>query len=166
MIEAVRTTASPMDIWFIVVVMVLLLAFWLTAIMLADRFQVKRSGRYARMASAADPALGDAQADPNNMPSGERATAITPSVPGAREPAEAREPARAPGQPAKQEPLLEGDAPTRPDLPAQPSDPAQPTGPARSTGRHAMPAPRSGDTDRAERSHVGLSSPEDDETGR
>ena len=50
MVEAVRTTASPAGIWVIVVVAMGLLAFWLTAIMLADRSQARTSGR-------SDPAL-------------------------------------------------------------------------------------------------------------
>ena len=68
----------------------------------------------------------------------------------------------------------QADAPTRPDLPAQPGQPdlqaqpdvpaqpgqpdvpAQPGQPAQpSTGRHAMPAQRSGDSDRAERTYAG-----------
>ena len=53
----------------------------------------------------------------------------------------------------------QADAPTRPDLPAQRGQPdlqAQPDQPAQpSTGRHAMPAQRSGDSDRAERTYAG-----------
>jgi hypothetical protein len=62
----------------------------------------------------------------------------------------------------------QADAPTRPDLPAQPGQPdlqAHPDVPAQpgqpdlqaqpSTGRHAMPAQRSGDSDRAERTYAG-----------
>jgi hypothetical protein len=45
MVEAARTTASPGGIWAIVIVAVTLLAFWLTAIMLADRSQVRASGQ-------------------------------------------------------------------------------------------------------------------------
>ena len=59
----------------------------------------------------------------------------------------------------------QADAPTRPDLPAQPGQagvprqdrPAQP-----STGRHAMPAQRSGDSDRAERTYAGSEADQDD----
>jgi hypothetical protein len=78
----------------------------------------------------------------------------------------------------------QADAPTRPDLPAQPGQPdlqAQPNVPAQpgqpdlqaqpaqpSTGRHAMPAQRSGDSDRAERTYAGpdADQPDDDEDQR
>ena len=45
MIEAANTSASTAGIWAIVIVAVLALAFWLTAIILADRSQVRASGR-------------------------------------------------------------------------------------------------------------------------
>jgi len=48
MVEAARTTASPAEIWAIVIVAVTVLAFWLTAIMLADRSQVRASGPRGR----------------------------------------------------------------------------------------------------------------------
>jgi hypothetical protein len=44
MVEAGQTTATTGEIWAIVIVAVLALAFWLTAIMLADRSQVRASG--------------------------------------------------------------------------------------------------------------------------
>src|SRR6266702_5171036 len=44
MVEAVQTTVSPAGIWAIVIVAVVLLAFWLTAITLADRSQARDSG--------------------------------------------------------------------------------------------------------------------------
>jgi hypothetical protein len=50
----------------------------------------------------------------------------------------------------------QADAPTRPDLPAQPAQPA-------STGRHAMPAQRSGDSDRAERTYAGPDADHEDD---
>jgi hypothetical protein len=55
MVEAVQTNVSPAGIWAIVIVAVVLLAFWLTAITLADRSQVRASGR-ARMAGEIGPA--------------------------------------------------------------------------------------------------------------
>ena len=55
MVEAVQTTVSPTGIWAIVIVAVVLLAFWLTAITLADRSQVRASGR-ARMTGEIGPA--------------------------------------------------------------------------------------------------------------
>jgi hypothetical protein len=56
----------------------------------------------------------------------------------------------------------QADAPTRPDLPAQPAQTAEPT----STGRHAMPAQRSGDSDRAERTYAGPDADQDDQDQR
>jgi hypothetical protein len=61
MVEAGRTAVSPAGIWVIVVVMVILLAFWLTAIVLADRSQARASGR-ARLAGDTGPALSGAWA--------------------------------------------------------------------------------------------------------
>jgi hypothetical protein len=45
MVEAARTTASTGATWAIVIVSVSVLAFWLVAIFLADRSQVRASGR-------------------------------------------------------------------------------------------------------------------------
>src|SRR5258707_15651908 len=45
MVEAARTMASTGAIWAIVIVAVVALAFWLVAIYLADRSQVRASGR-------------------------------------------------------------------------------------------------------------------------
>jgi hypothetical protein len=73
MVEAVQTTVSPAGIWAIVIVAVVLLAFWLTAITLADRSQVRASGR-ARMASEIGPAPNGPWAD--GSASGEQATQI------------------------------------------------------------------------------------------
>jgi hypothetical protein len=61
MVEAGRTAVSPAGIWVIVVVMVILLAFWLAAIALADRSQARASGR-ARLAGDTGPALSGAWA--------------------------------------------------------------------------------------------------------
>jgi hypothetical protein len=44
MVEAAKTTATTGEIWVIVIVAVVALAFWLTAIALADRSQVRASG--------------------------------------------------------------------------------------------------------------------------
>lgn len=56
MVEASQTSVSPAGIWVIVVVMTLLVAFWLTAVVLADRSQARASGR-ARLAGDTGPGL-------------------------------------------------------------------------------------------------------------
>lgn len=123
MVEAARTTASTGAIWAIVIVPTVLLAFWLAAIMIADRVQVLSSGRYGledepEAVPGGALAAGDALAA-GTLP-GERSAGMPGIV--------TREPAEAQGRHARQEPTLEGDAPTRADIPAQ------------SRGRHAMPA--------------------------
>ena len=91
---------------------------------------------------------------------------------GARAPEIADEPAHepivtsghAPGTEARgrhardDEAASHGQTPTRADVPAQPA-----------AGRHArpgMPRQRSGEGDRAERSHAGQATPDDEEPGR
>jgi hypothetical protein len=165
MVEAVRTTASTAGIWVIVVVAVGLLAFWLSAIFLADRSQVRASGRY-RQNVAAGLASGEDERAGAGL-SGEQAAAVPDAM--------VNEPAGVRGRPAREESVPEGDIPTRADLPVQPTGPhpvpAQLAGrdemPAQPAGKHAMPAQRTGDTDRAERTYAGPSAPdEDEETGQ
>ena len=146
MVEAARTTASTGAIWAIVVVAVVALAFWLVAIYLADRSQVRASGR-ARAATWpvyegpwARGSMADEQA-------GEIPEQAAPEQ-AAPEPAEAR------GRHVRDEPATEGETPTRVDIPAQP---------AAGSGRHAMPSQRTGDADRAERSRAGQGTPEEDQ---
>jgi hypothetical protein len=111
MVEAAaRTTASPAAIWAIVIVAVVLLVFWLTAITLADRSQARASGR-----------------------------ALMPG-----------------GWLARDESVPQGETPAPADVPAQ----------AAAVGRRAMPAQRTGDHDRAARSHAGPGTPDDEEPGR
>jgi len=141
MVEAARTTATPAATWAIVIVAVVALVFWLTAIYLADRSQVRASGR-ARAATwpvYAGPWARGSMAD-------EQAGEI-PEQP-APEPAEAR------GRHVRDEPATEAETPTRVNIPAQP---------AAGSGRHAMPAQRTGDADRAERSRTGQGTPEQDQ---
>jgi hypothetical protein len=76
MVEASETTTSPAGIWAIIIVAVVLLAFWLSAILLADRSQVRASGR-ARLAGDG-PVSSDAWAD-DSVPGG-RATGIPGEV--------------------------------------------------------------------------------------
>ena len=162
MVEAVRTTASPAAIWTIVVVAVVVLAFWLTAVLLADRYQVRTSGRWRMTGEArlvpgeTQVASGDAWADEGLA--GQDAGAA------AREPIGARAGAASDYVP-------EGEIPTRVDLPAQSAGPdAMPPRPtqapppqAQPARQHTMPAQRSGDADRAERSYAGPPPDEDDQ---
>ena len=112
MVEAVQTTVSPLGIWAIVIVAVVLLAFWLVAITLADRSQVRASGR-ARMAGEIGPASDGPWA--GGSAAGEQA-------------------ARLPDE-AANEPI----------------------------GRHAVPTQRTGDADRAARSHAAPAPPDGEE---
>ena len=146
MVEAARTTASTGAIWAIVIVAVVALAFWLVAIYLADRSQVRASGR-ARAATwpvYAGPWARGSMADEQ---AGEIPEQAAPEQ-AAPEPAEAR------GRHVRDEPPTEGETPTRVDIPAQP---------AAGSGRHAMPTQRTGDADRAERSRTGQGTPEQDQ---
>jgi hypothetical protein len=173
MVLAVRTTISTFDIWVLMVVMVALLAFWLTAIFLADRSQVLTSGQSWRKAER-EGVTGNAWTA-GSLP-GEQPAEI---------PGEAvHEPIGVQGRharPAAEEPGPEADSPTRPDLPARstgrpgvpgqrtrparPGEPVRPGEPAQPTGRHALPAQRTGDADRAERGYAGPLPPDQDETG-
>jgi hypothetical protein len=64
-----------------------------------------------------------------------------------------------PAQPRQSDPQAQPDVPGQPHVPAQSAQPGQPAQPdpsaQPSTGRHAMPAQRSGDSDRAERTYAG-----------
>jgi len=155
MVEAAQTSLSPAGIWGIVIAMTLLLAFWLTAIALADRSQARASGR-SRLASGT--ALGGAWAGG--------------SVAGARAPEIADEPAHepivtsghAPGTEARGRHARDDEAAPQEETPTRVNVPAQPT-----AGRHArpdMPQQRSGEGDRAERSYAGQPTPEDEEQDR
>jgi hypothetical protein len=88
MVEAGQTTVATAGIWAIVIVAVLLLGFWLTAVMLADRSQVRASGR-ARAAGGALPAGDDAEISQGEMPT----RADLPAQPAAGQPAAAGRPA-------------------------------------------------------------------------
>jgi hypothetical protein len=148
MVEAARTTASTGATWAIVIVAVSVLAFWLIAVYLADRSQVRASGR-ARAATYTGAWAGGSVA-------GAQAAEI---------PEEAvHEPIVTPGRHVRDEPNPQGEAPTRADVPAQPGEaPAQP---AAEPGRHAMPTQRTGDADRAERSRAGQRTPDEEDPGR
>jgi hypothetical protein len=159
MVAASQTTGSTGGIWAIVIVAVLALALWLTAIMLADRSQVRASER-ARLA-------GDVR-------SGRGGGWVGGSVPGERDveiPQQAvHEPigtpvtgtggTGAPGEHAGGKAAPQGEKPTRADIPAQSG--ADPAG----AGRPEMPRQRTGDTDRAARSRAVPGTADDDEPGR
>ena len=130
MFAASQTTGTTGGIWAIIVVAVLALAFWLTAIVLADRSQVRASGR-ARLAGDVAPLPGGAWARGS-----------------------------VPGEVAADEAVPPGEEPTRADIPAQPgAHPAE-------AGQHKMPRQRTGDADRAARSHAAPGTADDEEPGR
>jgi hypothetical protein len=95
-----QTTASTGAVWVIIIVATVALAFWLVAINLADRSQVRASG--PAPAPAGTPAGGSV--------SGEQAGEIPSTA--VHEPLGTREPARDESAPA-------GETPTRAGLPAQ-----------------------------------------------
>jgi len=155
MVEAAQTSLSPAGIWGIVIAMTLLLAFWLTAIALADRSQARASGR-SRLASGT--ALGGAWAG------GSVAGARAPEIPNeaVHEPIETH--GDAPGTEARGRRARDDEAAPREATPTRANVPAQPT-----AGRHArpdMPRQRSGEGDRAERSYAGQATPDDEEQDR
>ncbi len=157
MVEASQTLLSPAGIWGIVIAMTLLLAFWLTAIVLANRSQARASGR-SRLASATDPALTGTWAGGSvagtQAPEIPEESAHEPIVTSGHAPdTEAR------GRHARDdEAVAPGQTPTRANVPAQPT-----------AGRHArpdMPRQRSGESDHAERSYTGQPAPDDEEQDR
>jgi hypothetical protein len=184
MVEAVRTNQSTFGIWVIVVVAMISLAAWLVGVYVADNYQTRLSRQRRRMgapgavltqagvSAASVPGQRRDAGQPEPEPGPEPAPETTPETVAARgrharppeyyaaadfygvadykaaekTPAGSRETsARGVADP---ETGGQADAPTRPDLPAQPAEPT-------STGRHAMPAQRSGDSDRAERTYAG-----------
>jgi hypothetical protein len=149
-IEAANTTASTAGTWAIVIVAVLALASWLTAVIFADRSQVRASGR-AGVAGEPGPAVSGAWAG------GSVAGAQAPEIPGeaVHEPIVVHEAGTQGGQ-AGDQAAPPGEAPTRADIPAQPT----------AGGEHAMPRQRTGDADRATRSYAGRDKPDDEKPGR
>ena len=164
----------------IVVVAIVVLTAWLTAVMLADRYQVRTSGRW-RMAREVEAAPGETQAAAGSAWAAEGlAGEDAQETAGA---AAAYEHAGARGRTAGDGSVPEGEIPTRVDIPAQSARPgAMPTQPvqapppqaqpaqaqppqAQPAGQHTMPAQRSGDADRAERSYAGPP-PDEDEEGQ
>jgi hypothetical protein len=147
-VEAVKTHASPVEIWAIVIVAVSCLGFWLSMVMRANHEQVKASGLTPGLPRQL--ALGEVSA--------EQAARELPD--GFEMPAQRVATAEAPAEP------ISADAPTRPDLPVQTGEPApgvpaqgtpsqgMPTQgmPAQGMPAEGMPAQRSGEGDRAERS--------------
>ena len=153
----------------IVVVAVVVLTAWLTAVMLADRYQVRTSGRW-RMAREVEAAPGETQAAAGDAwategPAGEDRQEVLGAA--------AYEHAGTRGRTAGDGSVPEGEIPTRVDIPAQsagpdamPVQPAQAPPPQAQPARpHTMPAQRSGDADRAERSYAGPP-PDEDEEGQ
>jgi hypothetical protein len=139
MVEAVQTTASPAAIWVMCVVMSILAGFMVSGVLIADAQQA-RASRRARMARELGSAFDGEQLGPGLVDAQ----------------AEAR------GRRASDEPVPRGDVPTRADLPTQPAQ-RQPAQRQPAPGRHAMPAQRTGDADRAARHYAGPGTPDDDE---
>jgi hypothetical protein len=140
MVEAVQTTTSTFGIWAIIIVAIVVLAFWLAAITLADRSQVRASGP-----RPTDDEPGGAWV--GGSVSGEQA----PEIPG--EPV--HEPIGVHSWHVRDESVPQGEMPTRDDLPAQPA-----------AGRGPLPPQRTGDADRAARRYAGPAAPDDEETGQ
>lgn len=145
MVEAVQTTTSTFGIWAIVIVSVVVLAFWLVAITLADRSQVRASGPRRTAGESRGAWTGGSV-------SGEQATEI-PGEP-------VHEPIGVRSWHVRDESVPEGEMPTRDDLPAQPA-----------ALRDAPPRQRTGDADRAARRYAGPAArddtaPDDTGTGR
>jgi hypothetical protein len=189
MVEAVRTTQSTLGIWVIIAVAMISLAAWLVGVYVADNYQTRLS-RQRRRTGAPGPVLTGAGVSPaaSSIP-GQRRDAGQPEPEPAPEPtpetaaargrharpgdyyaaadyygtadykAAEKTPAGSPETRARRGGDAatggQADAPTRPDLPAQPGQP--------STGRHAMPAQRSGDSDRAERTYAGPDADQQDD---
>lgn len=167
--EAVRTVASPAVTWVIVVVMSVLTAVMVSAAVIADSRQARANSR-RRLTGVPEPEVGGARLDasaalrepdvPAALTEGQTPfeaagnTAARQGVPAPRTPRAAG--AAGPGRHRRPDLDAAGEAPTRPDLPPQPAAP----------GRHAMPAPRSGDGDRAARSYARPGAPDDEDPGR
>jgi hypothetical protein len=144
MVEAAQTTASPAAIWVMCVVMTVLAGFMVSGVLVADASQA-RASRRDRIARGIGSASNGAWVG-GSVP-GEQAAEI---------PEEAgHEPIGTQGRHARDESIPQGEVLTRADLPAQ-----------EALGRHAMPAQRTGDADRAARSHSGPGTPDDEEPGR
>jgi hypothetical protein len=146
MILAVKTHASPVEIWAIVIVAVSCLTFWLSMVIRADRQQVRASGLTPGLPSVpvvpGQAGLGHAEGqDEYDFSAGYE-------IPAQRVPAESSASALAAEAPTEPIPA---DAPTRPDLPAQTGEP-MPGMPVVEMPAPKMPAQRSGEGDRAERS--------------
>jgi hypothetical protein len=158
--EAVRTSTSTFGIWAIIVVAVIVLAVWLVGVSVADNIQARESRRWWLRVHGSEPAPAIGSAVVSEVPGQRRGDeAVAEAIPAQPEPEPETVAAQA-RQALPTQPTLDGagdfrrdaaeadwrtEAPTRPDLPAQ----------AAPTGRHALPAQRTGDADRAERSLAG-----------
>jgi len=92
MVEAANTTGSTAGIWAIVIVAVVALVTWLTAIMLADRSQVRASG--PRVPGESRPAGSSVSGTEGRWVGGSVGGARAPEIPGEAE----HEPIETPGQ--------------------------------------------------------------------
>lgn len=150
MVEAAKTTASAADIWAIVIVAVVALAGWLTAIVLADRSQVRASGPI--MPGESRVADESGWVGRGLWVGGSVAGARAPEIPGEAE----HEPIETPGRPGRDESTPPGEMSNQASMT---------TGPA-GAGQQAMPRQRTGEADRVERSNAGPGARDDAEPGR
>jgi hypothetical protein len=141
MVEAAQAAATSAVIWVIIVVAVLCLAFWLIAVLVADRRQAKLSRR--RIPDRPGAVLN------RSVPRARRAPdAQAEPVAAAHGPV-----TQARGRHARPENGTPTEAPPSADL----------LGRQEARGRHALPRQRSGDADRVEWSLTGPGSPDRDD---
>jgi hypothetical protein len=148
--EAVQTTASTAETWAIVVVVLVVVIFMVSAPLVADLMQHRENEGARRDAALGRPRVPAPRGQyPGELPR-QRPEDEAVAAAGAHAAAAGRH--RRPGAGAGPG----AEPPTRPDLPAQ----------LPAAGRHEMPAQRTGEADRAERSHARPDAPGEDEDGR
>jgi hypothetical protein len=182
MFEAVQTRTSTFGIWAIIVVAVVCLAVWLVGISVADNIQVRESLRWWRRLHAPEPvlgspepALGSAEPAPGSAEPARGSAGPLP-VPGQRAgdvrgagrsaagqeavtepiPAQGPAPEADAGSGRHAKPVLDGAGDFRRDAAEANWRPEPPT-------RPDLPAQRTGDADRADRSLAGPDAARGDE---
>jgi hypothetical protein len=151
--EAVQTTASTAGTWVIVVVAVLGVIFLIAAPLVADLVQHRANDGNRREAVLGRPWIPAPRSQfPGEFPR-QRPEDEAIAAEGAHRTAAGRH--RRADAGTSTGTSTGGETPTRPDLPAQ-----------EAAGRHEMPAQRTGEADRAERSRAGTDGLDDDEDGR
>jgi hypothetical protein len=157
--EAVQTIASTAEIWAMVVVVVIVLVFMISAPLMADLMQHRENERARRDAALGRPRVPAPRGRypsgqyPGELPRQRPAGEALAGAGGRQSKAQQNEAGRHRRAPT----VSEGEAPTRPDLPAQSAQSAQ-----SAAGRHEMPRQRAGEADRAGRSYAGQDGPDED----